>query len=72
MNARTVAALFAAVALPVAAQTATPRVATPAPQAKVQKDTKDTKQADAKASPRERAKAAKAKRKQARQKATAT
>ena len=69
MNARTIAALFAAVALPVAAQNATPRVATPAPEAKVQKD---VKKADSKASPRERAKAAKAKRKQGRQKATAT
>ena len=71
MNARTIAALFAAVALPVAAQNATPRVANPAPQeAKVQKDV--AKKLDAKASPRERAKVAKAKKKQVRKKAAAT
>ena len=70
MNARTIAALLAAVALPVAAQNATPRVATPgAPQAKVQKD---VKKAESKASPRERAKVAKAKKKQDRKKAAAT
>ena len=69
MNARTIAALFAAVALPVAAQNATPRVAPPAPPAKVQKD---VKKADAKATPRERAKLAKGKKKQDRKKAAAT
>ena len=73
MNARTIAALFAAVALPVAAQNATPRVATPAPEAKVQKEVKkDVKKPEPQASPRERAKVAKAKKKQDRKKAAAT
>jgi len=72
MNARTIAALFAAVALPVAAQNATPRVATPAPEAKVQKEVKKDVKKSEPASPRERAKVAKAKKKQDRKKAAVT
>jgi hypothetical protein len=71
MNARTLAALLAAAALPVAAQNATPRVE-PKPAQQVQPAGK----ADAKQTPRERAKVAKAKgkakKKQDRKKAAAT
>ena len=63
MNARTIAALFAAVALPVAAQGATPRVDPPPAPARVQAKNEPAKPATAK----ERAKLAKKKHAQQKQ-----